>query len=280
MSQSRRLRSWSAAMAATERTLAAGLTWFRLAGGNGRGPGRYRGRGLIFWAGARSVSEEIAMITTRRTVLKAIAAALMAPTIRLRPEIDREALMRPFCDVDEGYRYQLNAPFQQGSLTYCTDSRRIIRAELTCPEVVGERRLPDAAGLWNHYWRNGQLRPVERPQISELLLPRGKDRDGVCPKCLGRRISLGDFYPYSDDKLVNYDPDDNSVGDESCELCHGLSYYGPSQVEIGGFRFSYHMLAPMYDLPGVMVRPPTNNEDDPMLFKADGFEGMVMPLHG
>lgn len=224
------------------------------------------------------------MITTRRTVLKTIAAALMAPTIRLRPEIDREALMRPFCGGD--YRYSLSEPFQQGSLTYCSDAYRVIRAELTAPEIVGERRLPNAAGLWARHWKQGQWKPVERPRISELLLPRGKDRDGVCPKCLGRRISLGDEYPDTDDNEVaeriyklGFDVDDNTVRDESCKHCRGLDYYGPSQVEIAGFRFSYHLLAPMYDLPGVIIRPPTNNEDDPMLFQADGFEGMVMPLH-
>ena len=34
------------------------------------------------------------MTITRRTVLKSIAAALMAPTIRLRPEIDSGAGFR------------------------------------------------------------------------------------------------------------------------------------------------------------------------------------------
>lgn len=218
------------------------------------------------------------MVTTRRTALKAIAAALMAPTIRLRPEIDREALMRPFCDVDEGFRYQLNAPFQQGSLTYCSDSRRIIRAELTCPEVVGERRLPNAVELWGRHWRNGQWMPGERPQITDLLVSLDRDISGVCPKCLGRRISLGDKYPDSEDTTpINYDPDDNSIGDASCEQCRGLTYYGPSEVNIGGLRYCYGMLAPMYDLPGLRISP-SGHPDHPLLFRADGFEGMVMPL--
>ena len=218
------------------------------------------------------------MITTRRTVLKSIAAILMAPTIRLRPEIDREALMRPFCG--ESCRYSLEEPFQQGSLTYCTDARRIIRAELTCPEIVGERRLPNAVRLWRNHWRNGQWIPVERPQISELLMPHYQGVDGVCPKCLGRRISLGDQYPAGDyNTFPSYDPDDNSIGDTSCEQCQGRAYYGPSEVEIGGYRFCYAMLSPMYDIPDVQIIPP-RFPDEPMLFRADGFEGMVMPRFG
>lgn len=113
------------------------------------------------------------MNLTRRTVLKSIAAALMAPTVRLRTEIDREALMRPFCGED--YRYSLSEPFQQGSLTYCTDSRRIIRAELTAPELVGERRLPNAVGLWNNKWRDGRWTPIYRPERTDLLRPIGSD---------------------------------------------------------------------------------------------------------
>ena len=224
------------------------------------------------------------MSITRRTVLKSIAAALMAPTIRLRPEIDREALMRPFCGED--FRYAIDQPFQQGSLTYCTDARRIIRAELSCPEINGERRLPNAAGLWKQYWGNNpQWIPVERPELNELLLPRGDDYQGVCPLCLGRRISLGDTYPDFDDKTVDrrihdlqYDVDDNSIGDAACERCHGREYWGPSEVEFSdGIRFRYDMLAPMYDLPGLMVSP-TKYDGLPMPFKADGFEGMIMPL--
>jgi hypothetical protein len=218
------------------------------------------------------------MQLTRRTTLKAIAAALMAPTIRLRPEIDREALMRPFCDTTEGYRYQTNEPFQQGSLTYCTDSRRIIRAELTLTEIVGERRLPNAVGLWGQHWHPSQWIEIERPEISQLLIPIGNDYGSTCPQCLGRRISLGDQYPDENDpRLINYDPDDNTIGDESCSLCRGLDYFGPSEMEIGGHRFAYRLMAPIFDLPGVKFSPPKHKEE-PGLFLADGFEGMLMPL--
>lgn len=108
--------------------------------------------------------------------------------------------------------------------------------------------------------------------------------EGICPECLGRRISLGSEYPDFHDKAVDYrmcklgyDVDYNTIRDESCPLCKGLDYYGPSQVEINGFRYSYHMLSPIFDLPNVMVLPP-ETQTEPMLFKADGFEGMTMPI--
>lgn len=224
------------------------------------------------------------MNLTRRTVLKSIAAALMAPTVRLRSGIDREALMRPFCDTDEGFRYHLNAPFQQGSLTYCTDAWRIIRAELTCPELVGERRLPNATGLYEKHWRDGDWIPIGRPMISELLVSRDNEYGCTCPSCFGRRVSLGEKHPDFDDPVIDkrvhalgYDIDDNTVGDESCPVCKGLDYYGPGQMEIGGLRYSYAVLAPVFDLPNVKFLP-SPSDVVPILFKADGFEGMVMPL--
>lgn len=219
---------------------------------------------------------------TRRTVLKSIAAALMAPTVRLRQEIDREALMRPFCGED--LRYSLSEPFQQGSLTYCSDTRRIIRAELTCPELVGERRLPNAVGLWNEKWRDGQWIEIERPEITDLLPSPLEDLDNVCPLCLGRRISLGAEYPYRHNKEMDermyrlgYDPDDNTIRDETCPRCQGRDYYGPSEFAINGLRYRWAMLAPIFDLPNVRFLP-SEYEELPLLFKADGFEGMTMPL--
>lgn len=219
---------------------------------------------------------------TRRTVLKSIAAALMAPTVRLRQEIDREALMRPFCGED--LRYSISEPFQQGSLTYCTDARRIIRAELTMPELVGERRLPNAVGLWNKNWRDGQWIPIEKPAIKDLLLPNTEEYWCVCPECFGRRISLGETYPDPNDEAnerkihqLGYDIDDNTIRDETCPLCKGREYDGPSEFEIHGIRHSWHIIAPIFDLPNVRFLPPESAEA-PLLFKADGFEGMSMPL--
>ena len=221
---------------------------------------------------------------TRRTALKAIAAALMAPTVRLRKEIDREALMRPFCGDD--WRYSVSEPFKQGSLTYCTDARRIIRGELAAPEIVGERRLPDAVGLWGKFWQPQQWIEVDRPQIGELLVSRGDDREGICPVCFGRRISLGDTFPDLSDPAedvrmhrLDCDIDDNTIRDASCTHCRGLDYYGPWQLEIGGHRFAYNMIAAVFDLPGVKFHMP-EVEGRPLLFCAEGFEGMVMPLRG
>jgi len=223
------------------------------------------------------------MNLTRRTVLKSIAAAMMAPTIRLRNEIDREALMRPFCGDD--FRHSLSEPFQQGSLTYCTDARRIIRAELTAPEIVGERRLPNAVRLWNQNWRSGQFMPIKHPAINDLLPSSEPDIPGTCPKCFERRVCLGAEYPPCDDdgmvsmrlQRLGWDVDDNTVRDASCPLCHGLEYYGPSQMEIGRLRYSYALIAPVFALPGVVFLP-AEATGQPLLFRAEGFEGMAMPL--
>lgn len=218
----------------------------------------------------------------RRLFLKASAAALCVPFVGLRREVDREALMLPFC-CDHPYpRYDIESPFQHGSLTYATDSRRIVRAEIAKPKIVGEGRLPPVAALWDMRWRPKEWIEIDRPDFDSLK----HRRDGVpdtCPECLGRMVSCGETYP-SEDELnellsrgVRWDVDDNTKGDESCPRCRGCEYEGPSVLEVCGVRLAYDVACPVWDLPGP-VRFAVLGEELPVLFAADGFEGMVMPL--
>ena len=220
------------------------------------------------------------MNVSRRTVLKTIGAALMAPTISLRSEIVRERLLQAFCD-DASYRYDLTKPFGIGSLTYATDAKHMARAEIANRFEDGERRLPKGVlDAWKFHFQPGKFIPFELPSISGLTLT-GND-DGICPLCDDRRISFGKTYPSEDemDRLLDYDVDENTYRDNSCVLCHGLTYHGPCEAIVCGVRMSYSRLKPIAQLPNVRIaRGRVSRDDYPFLtFVADGFEGVAMGL--
>jgi hypothetical protein len=220
----------------------------------------------------------------RRTALKAMAAALLTPLVRLRTEINREALMMPFCLPYESLKYDLQQPFQQGSLTYATDTYRMIRAELTGPEITGERRLPPAGKVWNEHWNPVEWFEFQRPAITDLV-SRDDGLDGTCPVCLDRMVSFGEHYPSREiledlcRRGVRWDVDDNTHGDESCPQCHGKAYYGPSLARISDKLLSFDKLAPIWNLPCPVRFALNKDPRGPVLFTADGFEGLVMPMN-
>lgn len=224
------------------------------------------------------------MNVTRRTAIKAMAASLMVPCIRLRPEIDSEKLLAAFCDNQQCYRYSLEQPFGVGSLTYATDGKHMCRAELVNRHEEGNRPLPNIDEAWRNHWKpESCFRPFELPSIEsgKLLVPKptrlGWSPTGTCPLCDDRRISFGEFYPESfDDVPPGYDPDDNTYRDPSCPLCHGLDYSGPSRLYINGVLMSYSRLKPIAMLPNVRIA--MSAVPHCLLFQADGFEGAAMGI--
>lgn len=227
------------------------------------------------------------MSITRRTAIKAIGAALMAPCVQLRPHIARERLLRAFCDPITEYetRYgRLDVPFLADELTYATDARYIVRTKIDTPHFDGERRIPPVQSLYEREFKPKHLVRFHLPHWSEAKLSRlpGTYCEGYCPECSGRRISCGDTYPPEDviAQLVKYgyDVDDNSIRDRSCQLCKGLHYDGPWVMDVCGVPMDYSRLKPIAALPDVMVCGGVN-EQGSILFVADGcFEGMAMGL--
>ncbi len=222
---------------------------------------------------------------TRRTALKGLAAACMAPLVNLRPEIDRERILKGFCDDIESLRYGdlLKRPFGVGSLTYATDARHIVRTELVNRVEDGERKIPDVEWVWEHYCEmSGKFRPFELPPVERLTLHRDYCS---CPLCGDRRVSLGPNYPEwgpngepADYELtrLSYDVDDNSIRDKSCPLCHGLTYHGPNVLEVCGVVMQYTRLKPIANIPNVMIAP--SMREGALLFSGDGFEGIALGL--
>lgn len=229
------------------------------------------------------------MTITRRSALKSLAAtvaAIMVPTVRLRPAIDREALLARFClPSDVPSRWDLHAPFLHGRLAYATDARWMARAELPSVECDGERLLPRVEQAWKNAWNpTGAFRPFDLPPIDALTLGDLDGDWGSCPECDNRRVSFGDSYPTDQtaaDELPDYDPDDNTIRDVSCPRCHGRPYLGPNRAMIGGVILDYTRLKTIAQVPNVEVAPAVHasiTSHDCLLFRGDGFEGILMGM--
>lgn len=230
------------------------------------------------------------MKMTRRSTIKMISgslASLMCPTIQLRQSIPDERLLIPFC-APESFRYDFEKPFGVGSLTYATDARAMVRCELSSRVEDGERRLPkNVIGVWDYHWNPSKK---WQPLTPDDVIPTETDRvTGMCPYCGDRRVSLGEHFPadqeHADELLrkLDWDVDDNTIRDESCEHCHGRDYEGPSCVRIVGVEHQAWTMRRILSLPNVHVCPGSYNrhrwgDSEPLLFKADGFEGISLGM--
>lgn len=191
-----------------------------------------------------------------------------------------ERLLLQFCDP-EPWRYDLSSPFGVGSLTYATDSRAMIRCELVSRLENGERHLPrNVIDIWGRYFR-----PTDWVDLtSEDIRPTEKFVSGSCPECGDRRVSFGEDYPTDQDyadSLPDWDPDDNTIRDTSCECCHGRYYDGPSLVRICGVLHQSFLLRRILALPNPQIccsRSSMAKKPDVLLFRASGFAGISLGI--
>lgn len=230
------------------------------------------------------------MQLSRRTILKSLAAVVMAPTVALRKTVDREAILRAFCDDEESIRYgtKLMAPIVHDDHVWATNAREMIRAvDFGFERDGGEAHLPPLTKTWEAMYRPEKFTDFHLPRIEELT---HRTDCNSCPLCDDRRVSYGDHYPTDYETVENlpdYDPDDNTIRDKSCPLCRGRNYNGPSVMLIGGQPFRYARLKKLSLIPNcrVSVIGPVGKEilkwqgPSPVLcFAGDGFQGMAMPL--
>lgn len=229
---------------------------------------------------------------TRRTALKAIAGVLMAPTVTLRKTVDREAILRAFCDDIESIRYgeRLMAPIVHGDHVWATNARELIRAvDYGFERDGGEGRVPNLHQCFDTLYRPGKFSDFRLPRIEDLAhRPDVAHGIGVCPLCDDRRVSYGEFYPTDQETANNlpcYDPDDNTIRDKSCPLCRGKDYTGPSVLLIHGVPFSYSRVKKLALVPNCRVAinhdgPSSHGRSEILCFEGDGFSGVAMPIVG
>lgn len=221
---------------------------------------------------------------TRRGFMGAAAALVMAPLIKLRPEIERESILREFC-ADVSSRYNLTSPFGIGSATYATDATRAVRVELVSRNEDGSGRRPDMERCFSQIWHPGEWRDFVLPSPEFLTLNCGLE---TCPHCLNRRVDANVFpdeVKLTPDGMLDcpriegldWCPDDDTIRDSSCPVCHGRRYLGPDSVLIDGHPFAYEKLAPLAKIRRVRVSMSQSFERC-LLFAGDGFDGCVLGL--
>lgn len=230
------------------------------------------------------------MQLSRRTVLKSIAAVVMAPTVTLRKTVDREAILGAFVDDIESCLYgtRLMSPMVHNEHVWATNGRELIRTfDNGFERDGGEDRLPDLTGTWDALWRPDGFADFRLPRISELT-HHPCNEYAVCPVCDNRRVSYGPTYPEWHCPVANeydWDVDDNTIRDSSCPACHGKEYQGPSVFLIQGVPFQYYRIKKLAMVPNCRVsvtgsiKNPANKHASPVLcFQGDGFSGLAMPL--
>lgn len=197
-------------------------------------------------------------MTTRRGFLRSVgaaAAAMMVPTVALRQTIDAERLMAAFCGTDVYSRFDIGSPFFQKGLTFATDSRAMIVGDIGTPNVIGERRLPDAIGVIESCWDpRAKFVPLSELDLTPTIR---RDDFGLCPECGNRQIPYPEESEWPDDPYaahrMRFDVDDSTMGDPSCKVCNGQPYEGPTLVNVCGVTHSAWYLKRVAAIPDVEV---------------------------
>lgn len=221
----------------------------------------------------------------RRTFNKALASLLTVPLLNLQPlTIDRHKLLSMFLG-ESWQRYDLSRPYILDGFSYATDARVMARITTSDDESLDETiKIPPLQNVWDtafkpeRQWERFHLHDIKDLVLSPIY--------NICPVCDDRRVSYGKEYPADEDTalaLPDYDPDDNTIRDVSCELCHGRNYEGPSLQPIAGKKIAYRYAKKLAAIPGCEVSVSAGhgytNGHQTILFRSDvGIGGILMPV--
>ena len=229
----------------------------------------------------------------RRTFSKSLAAMLVVPLLKFQPKtIDRHELLNVFLGDDHflGARYDLTRPYVVNQHAYASDGR--IMARITTCEAEHDDemiKVPPVELVWNAHFISTE-RKWETFKLADYneLVPPQSSWGATCPMCNDRRISFGDSYPtdqHTADQLPEYDPDDNTIRDASCEMCHGKSFFGGSYQKIGNQVIAYQYAKKLAEVPGcevnigAVMKHHRGSEFQAVLFRSEiGIAGVLYPV--
>jgi len=189
----------------------------------------------------------------RRGFIKSSASAIAASgclSWLITPEPRRTINLSTFCDTEEGFKYDMQKPFEQDDWTYATDSRICVRVRPQSGDVRdSEISLPPASKL--PWWDRDDLRGWQ--PISKGVIVR--EEWDYCEMCLAG----------------------------TCGECENVRV--PMRVvEFGGKFFWGRLWDKMKTLGEVdaIVGPldvgPAKDSYSPLVFRFDGGMGLISPL--
>lgn len=229
----------------------------------------------------------------RRTFAKALSSLLLVPLLRYQPvEIDRHKLLGMFLDELhwDTRLWDLRRPYIVGQHAYATNSKILARIDTDESEHDDESiKVPPVGDVWREYNTPGEKwKPFRLADIDELAPSTDID---LCPLCDNRRVSFGETLPatFSEVRGLDYDPDDNTVRDQSCSLCNGKPYTKHCFQAVSGLHINYQYAKKLAAIPGCEVAFSANlhqvggtwspRETPVLLFRSDiGIGGMVCPI--
>lgn len=212
----------------------------------------------------------------RRGFLGGIAAAILVPT--WRPNLKRMPInLAAFCGDD--LRYDMREPFAQDyggrQWAYATDSRLCVRvADATAkPAGTNNRRPPANALPW---WEPRDV-PWQPWPDRKVIVAHGVS----CPECKGysyRCIKCGGGP--SEYGTCHLCLKCGSTDFRRCPNCDYRGYVvGPSYQRIGGAYFDQSLDALIRREIGRPEFQPPAKEGNPILFRAAGVTGVLMPYN-
>lgn len=223
----------------------------------------------------------------RRTFITTISSALLVPLLKIDQSYDLHGLLQNFTDKDVYQRYDLTRPYVVNNFAYASDARIMARIPSRFGDESDEQiKKPDFDGVYQAFWKDGDFKPFRLPDPNDCVWSQSR-----CWKCDSRRVDATAFVatkPDEYDQIVkDYDPDNNTILDDSCDVCHGETHSNSGRtVEFSnGLRFDYYYMKKIAKIPGVEIameviehRKGVVLDQKPILrFKSDiGISGVVL----
>lgn len=238
---------------------------------------------------------------TRRSALKALAAAVLAPCWRIEPAPRRRINLAEFCRHGQplaycnGNRYDMASPFVTGDHTYATDARVAVRV---APEAGDKRQggpipPPPAAGLpwWDHDRLRGWREWPERPEVvtcaDYCLRCEGRGYLGEAVDCVACQ-GLGRLYHAGDWEVIGVwvdceacDGSGHTGTGGRCPDCHGQPWgaYGGLVQLRSGLWVDVHYWRKVAATGGAEWWAPADSGDGkPIRWRCGDGDGLLMPL--
>lgn len=230
----------------------------------------------------------------RRVFTKSLTALLAVPLLKFQPEsIDRHKLLSMFVDEDVYSRYDLTRPYVVGDFSYGTDGRAMARISTNEDEHDDQKiKMPPIQNAWDHHYQPNEVwKPFKLAEYDQLVATEDDRKfGGTCPKCDDHRVSFGLTYPTNQtagDELPDYDPDDNTIRDVSCDLCHGKPYRKGSNQLIEGQLIAFRYAKKLAAIPSCQYcvtdfkhgDSSVTQKSQNVLFRSEiGINGIVLPV--
>jgi len=181
-------------------------------------------------------------------------------------------LLKRFCS-DRGEIHDMSEPYTIGAYTYASSNHIAVRVPVI-REIMDNCEAPETDKLaWHHAKANqfGPLPDYSLDQADPCQLCLGTGLVKACPECEGEGLVVleNDYHTYT------------AESDFVCPDCEGQKLDLDFVVPYHKIGLKARDLELIKTLPGVEIAPPVIDVEnfiyEPVMFRFDGGEGLVMP---